>query len=267
MSRAALALTLAFALASGLCLGPGRAVAGPRPDRVYDYMVLDDMEQLGRVLRRRVAHLRIELKPPIGQVAMDAERDGFGVPIEADLVATQAFVLQDATKVIVEGPTGRLPGEVVLYDVERRVGLVRTRSPLARIGLEPAPPCPPGERSEDLSLFALASTEGLPSPTHGWMTDDGSTPELEGHPRASFSLSHGMPIFDARARWVGLARAVAWDTDKQLVLPVELVEAARTATTAAAREAERAARKKGERWWDKKAYVPPSRRGAQPTPR
>lgn len=264
MSRAPLAALLAL----GLLLGPGPGAAGPRPERVYDYMALDDMEQLGRVLRRRVAHLRIELKPPPGQVAMDDERDGFGVPIEADLVATQALVLQDATKVVVEGPGGRLPGEVVLYDAERRVALVRTRSPLARIGLETAPPCPPGERSEDLSLFALASTEGLPSPTHGWMTDDGSTPELEGHPRVSFSLSHGMPIFDARARWVGLARAVAWDSDKQLILPVELVAAARTATAAAAQEAVRAASKKGERWWDKKSYVPPSRRGgARPSPR
>ena len=39
-----------------------------------------------------------------------------------------------------------------------------------------------------------------------------------------------MPVFDARARFIGYSRTVAWDRDLQMLVPPDKISAARTAT-------------------------------------
>lgn len=206
-------------------------VAAPEAGRTYDWMQVEHMNELGAVLRTQVAHVIIDIQQPANDPMIPQPRDGFGIAIEPDLVAIQAFLVEDARRIRVEGPNGQtVLAKRVLYDVERRVALLRTARPVASVGLRVVLMSPKDARARDMVLYALASTEGVASVIHGWMIDDGSAPGFDGHPQVSFHLSHGMPVFDAQARLVGYTRTVAWDKQGQLLVPPEVITAARTAT-------------------------------------
>ena len=150
--------------------------------------------------------------------------------IDPVTVATVAQLCTDASSVQVIGPKGRLAAKVRLLDLERRVALLRTEAPLARVGLEVSRPLAVDERTEDAEVFALVNTDPGAGVVHGVITQVGQEPEYEGHPRTTLDLSFGMPVFDAYARWVGYARTVAWDRDRHMLIPPDKITLARTST-------------------------------------
>ncbi|MEO1337446.1 MAG: hypothetical protein AAFV29_17510, partial [Myxococcota bacterium] len=130
-------------------------------------------------------------------------------------------------------------------DTPRRVALFRTEKPLASIGLKSSQPLDRDKRQVDADVFALVNTDPGAGVLQGVITQVGREPEYEGHPRTSLELSFGMPVFDAYTRWVGFARAVAWDRDRQMLIPPDKVRLARTATAAPAAAPEKPSRP----WW------------------
>lgn len=217
----------------------------------WDPQRTEHLDQLGRLLKQHTAYLEVKVKPEPRQPLSEKERNGFGVVLADDLVATSYFVVEGAERVLVVGPKKvELPGRVVLKDVKRRVALIRTERPLSDTGLSPAKTLKKSDRKQAQDVFALVSTFELAGVVHGEITDTGSSPELEGHPRVSLELYHAMPVFDAELRFVGFARTVAWDRDKSLLVPPEMITAARTATSAGAKK-ELEPRKDTRPWWAK----------------
>jgi hypothetical protein len=201
----------------------------PAEERIYDPMTLSDREALALVLRRHVAHLVVEIDRDASGIASADTRDGFGAVIAPRRVAALCFVVEHPKSIAVEGPAGALPGKVILYDAERRVAIVETAAPLAKIGLEPAGSAAASSLAKDDVVFALVSTAGTPNIVYGWVMS-----YFEGHLETSLKLSFGMPVFDRRARLAGYARTVAWDKIQNLLVTSEMIAAARTATATAA---------------------------------
>lgn len=224
-----------------LLLVPRAAVA----ETVYSALDATSLDKMSGVLARHVAYL--EILPKRAASPMSPEpRNGYAAAIEPDLLVALSHLVDDAEKIEVIGPRGRLLAEAVLVDRERRVALLRTSEPLAKIGLLPAPLAPIAERKRDMELFALVSTEGASGVMHAVITEEGDIPEYGGFPRIDLKLSAGMPVFDNRARLVGYSRVLAWDHDRYMIVPLEKVTAARTSTGASSAPAE----KKPERpWW------------------
>lgn len=194
-------------------------------------LVTDDLERAAAHLRHHVPHLVARMPPaPEGHLSAIVV-DGWGIVTGPNEVRSQAFLVKGAQEITVEGPNGSMPVELVALDVELRVARLRSPRPMSEIGLFPAPSSTPETREEDMDLFALVSTRPGAGVVSGALTDLGETPDLEGNLRSTLALAAGMPAFDARLRWVGLARAVAWDKDKAMLIPPELTRI-RTTTTA-----------------------------------
>lgn len=216
----------------------------------FDPQRTEHLDRMAVLLKQHTAYLEVKVKAEPRQPLAEKEQNGFGVVLKDDLVATNYFVVERAEEVFVIGPKRiKVPGKIILADVKRRVALIRT-DPLKVTGLLPAKPLEPKDRKADADVFALVSTLELAGVVHGVLTDDGSSPEVEGHPKSSLELFYAMPVFDAELRFVGFARTVAWDRDKTLLIPPEMITAAETATTAAARRASER-RKETRPWWAK----------------
>lgn len=217
----------------------------------WDPQRTEHLDQLGDLLKKHTAYLEVKVKEEERQPLAEEERNGFGVVLEEDLVATSYFVVERAAKIFVIGPKQiKVPGRVILQDLKRRVALVRTERPLGETGLSPAKVLLKKDRKQYADVFALVSTFELAGVVHGELMDAGSSPEVEGHPRTSLELYYAMPVFDGELRFVGFARTVAWDRDKSLLIPPEMITAARTATSAAAKKALEP-RKDTRPWWAK----------------
>lgn len=229
-----------------------RPALAEEPDRHFGAERTEDLHELARLLKRHTAYLEVKLEPIEDQPLAEKQRTGFGVVLEPTLVATNYFVVERAAEVFVLGPEHRrIRGEVVLADVKRRVALIRAERDLAETGLFPAEPLPKKEREKGLTVFALVSTRELSGVVDGVLTDTGAAPELEGHPRTSLALHLSMPVFDGDLRFVGYARAVAWDPDKLMLIPPEKISEARTATAAAAARRAKEQQKDTRPWWGK----------------
>jgi hypothetical protein len=216
----------------------------------WDPQRTEHLDQLGDLLKKHTAYLEVKVKADPRQPLAEKDRNGFGVVVRDDLVATNYFVVEHAERVFVVGPKRtNVEGKIVLADVKRRVALIKTPS-LADIGLIPAKQLSKRERKEDADVFALVSTLDFSGVVHGQITDVGSSPEVEGHPRTSLELYYAMPVFDAELRFVGFARTVAWDREKALLIPPEMIKAAQSATTAAAKKASEP-QKDPRPWWAK----------------
>lgn len=226
--------------------------AAPSPGpRVYDPTHVDDLVALAEELKRHVAHVTVEATAPPGVLGYETERDGFAVVIGPKHLAVLHTIVERAKKIAIEGPSGRaVAGRIALYDPERRVAIVEAKEPLSLAGLSPARLTAKEDRTEDQDIFALVATTAEAGVITGALKQTGDEPEDEGHPRVTLELQNGMPVFDSEARLIGFARALAWDKDKQLLVPPEIIAAARTATGAAERDA--LDRKKLPRtppWW------------------
>jgi len=216
----------------------------------WDPQRAEHLDQLGDLLKKHTAYLEVKVKADPRQPLAEKDRNGFGVVLSDDLVATNYFVVEHAEQVFVVGPKRiKVEGKIILADAKRRVALIRTHS-LAATGLIPAQPLLKKDRKLDADVFALVSTLELSGVVHGEITDVGTAEEVGGHPRISLELFSAMPVFDAELRFVGYARTVAWDQNKSLLIPPEMIKAAQTATTAAAKKASE--RQKDPRpWWAK----------------
>lgn len=200
----------------------------------FDPARIDAMQRMADRLRTHVAYLDIELPAEPGQPLAETSRDGFGVAWGPNRVLCLSFLVDGAANVTVRGPRGTVAARVILADVERRVAILETASPLVGIGLVSAPAAPQTSRAIDAPVFALVGTTVESHVLIGHVLDEGTLAELQGHPRISLKLLRGMPVFDDRARFVGYSRAVAWDRDTAMIITPEHVRAAATATTARA---------------------------------
>lgn len=219
------------------CLVLSLAAAGPtKQSRRYDPLSTSDRGELTTKLKTHVAHVQVKLPNDKNVTRWGAEQSGFAVVLESRLLAVQSFVVDKAQSVRVEGPQGTLPVRVVLDDKKRRVTLLRSDKPLSSIGLVPAASKKRSELARDQVVFSLISTVAEATVLDGAIVDPGEMPEYEGHPRIDLKLKNGMPVFDDYARFIGYARWVAWDVDKFMIVPIDHIEAARTATQAAARK-------------------------------
>ena len=237
-------LLASLALGAWLAAGP----AAPTEDtKRYSALSTNDLDALATILRARVATIEVDVKPQ-KDLLTDPMRIVFGVAIDAHTVATVAQLLSDARSVKVRGPSGSDSGRIELLDLERRVALVRTERPLSSLGLKVSSPLPRKSRKPDDEVFALVNTDPGAGVVHGVITETGEELECEGHPRTTLSLSFGMPVFDASVRWVGVARTVAWDRDRQMLIPPDKVKVARSSTGRDA-PAGPAAEKPKRPWW------------------
>ncbi len=245
-------------LALGVLVAGGPApdpLPEPRPEPLsepiaepYSGLLTNDMDELASILRTRVATLDLTIKPR-EDMLVDPVRVVFGIVVDARTVATVAQLCVDAETIVVQGPKGRLPGRIRLVDLERRVALVRTDRPLSDIGLVVSKPLAPQDRREYADVFALVNTDPGAGVLQGVLTQVGRQPEYEGHPRTSLVLSFGMPVFDGYTRWVGYARTVAWDNDRQMLIPPDKVRLARTSTAMSDRPSSSAPEKPTRPWW------------------
>jgi hypothetical protein len=234
-------------LAATLLAGTATATKPGQP-KVYSPNQLGDLEAIVPVLRRHVAYVRVAAGDdgPLGA----EERDGFGVVLDSNRIALLAFIVTDAKSIEVKGPSGKtLRARTVLYDAERRVAVIESKSALASIGLSPAVHAARGAIEEGADIYALTTTEPEATVVHGVMLYVGDDPEYGGHYRIDLKLSAGMPVFDARARFVGYSRTVAWDKDRLMLVTPEMITAARTATAAAAKADEAASQTPEKAWW------------------
>lgn len=215
---------------------PQGADAKTSARKTYSPWRLEDLDDLAEILKRHVALVEIEPTVTHGVETLDEPtRQGYGVAISPRRIAMLSFLAEGARTIRVVGPRGRpLEAQLVLYDVERRVAVVETRTPLKRAGLEAAPFAQRQDREIDQSIFALVSTLPQSGVIHGTITDLGEVEELDGIPHIDLRLERGMPVFDERARLVGFSRTVAWDLDPFMIVPAEKILSAQTATTAAA---------------------------------
>jgi hypothetical protein len=209
--------------------GPGPAPVGGLEEPLSP-LETAHLEAAARRLRHHVARIVSTLPPPRGGHLSPQTVDGWGIVVGRREIRAQVFLVKDARTIRAVGPEGEVALEIVARDVERRVARLRAAAPLPAVGLHPASPCPPEARAEDMDLFALVSTRPGAGVVTGALTALGEAPHLEGNLRSTLELARGMPVFDARLRWVGLARAVAWDEDRAMLIPPELT---RTPTRAA----------------------------------
>jgi hypothetical protein len=218
--------------------------------RVYKPTSMKDLEDLAVVLRRHVASLEVEVKPQPNELA-DLERQGYAVALDGHHLAVLCFTVENAKRVLVEGPSGRrIEAKVTVYDGERRVAILETKAPIQDAGLSPATIAAKSTRNEGDDVFALVHPGEDTSIVHGVFIYVGDDPEYGGHHRIDMKLTHGMPVFDNLARFVGYARAVAWDKDPLMLITPEMIEAARTSTASASKSS--ASKSSGERpWWSK----------------
>lgn len=240
-------LITAIALASS----PAALAAPAKPERIYKPAALADLQALVPVLRTHVAHLEVEVAPSSDDPLRETERDGYAVVLDPHRLAVLSFTVENAKRIMISGPGDkRIPGLVVLSDVERRVAIIESKIALSQAGLVPAPIAPLASRRIEDDVFALVFSGQEATVMHGVFVYVGDDPEYGGHHRVDLKLARGMPVFDSRARFVGYARAVAWDKDPLMIVTPEMIQAARTATGAAARDS--ASPKKSARpWWSK----------------
>ncbi|MCA9553240.1 MAG: hypothetical protein KC933_24605 [Myxococcales bacterium] len=230
----AASLVCLAALASPPPPPPAKAAGPAELARTAPYDPLDasDQEAMAKRLLLHVPMLQVAVKDT-GAVLGENPRTGYGVVLAEDRIIALSFLVQDASAVTLVGPKGHGPAKVAVVDHERRVAVLVPEVPLASLGLYPVKGVvPKRERVVDMSVFALVSTLELAGVAQGVLTDTGDQEELEGHPRVDLTLERGMPVFDARARFLGYARAVAWDRDRRMLVPPEQIKAARTATAA-----------------------------------
>lgn len=188
---------------------------------------LQDLDAATPRLRARVAEIRIEVDVPPDLPLLSDQEIAYGVVIDPRTVVCVAQLLDRAERIEIVGPTGAVSAVRVLDDRTARIALLEAERPLSSVGLEVSPPLPKAEREMDAAVFALISTTPDATTLSGVIADPGLKPEHEGHPTTSLRLTRGMPIFDARLRWLGLSRTLAWDPQKDLVIPPEMVDAAR----------------------------------------
>ena len=222
-------------------------VAAPTGTRRYSQLAIKDMEELAPVLRSQVAEVRVELFPD-GPIIGEDERIGYGVPWGERRVVMLAPLLERAKKIWIKGPKGDLPAQLILMDPVRRVAILETKAPLLQVGLRNVPAREKRERKVDDEVFALISTAPESGVVYGVITQDGSDPEYEGHPRIDLKLDRGMPVFDDTARFVGYSRVVAFDQDRFMLITPEMIRGAQTATASASRRPAPADEKKRP-WW------------------
>ena len=218
--------------------------AGAPGERIYEVTSTGDRAELAKFLRRYVAHITAEVARE-DSVLSEPARTGYAVPWTDHLLAVLCFTVEDAKRIRVQGPDGSLFAKIILYDAERRVALLETTDPLSKIGLVPVSRVKTSELKVEQPVFALVSTLEEAGVVDGVITDLGEEPELEGHPRTDLLLTHGMPVFDDRARFIGYARAVAWDRDRQMLVPPDKISAAQAATHA--RDAKKTSSERP--WW------------------
>lgn len=233
----------------GIFLLASVIATAPPPQQRFDPLKLEDLEALGPLLRARVAHVEVKITPEKGQPNLIDARDGFGVPLDDRLVVVMSLIIQGEKHARISGPKGSARAKVLLEDPERRVAILEAERPLASLGLFAPPLAPVESRKAEAPVFALMSTEPEGGVVSGEVLADGTEQELEGHPRISLKLRFGMPVFDDRARLVGYSRAVAWDTDQFLIVPPEMITAARTATASAAKAPH--PQEQTRPWWGK----------------
>lgn len=221
-------------------------LAAPEGPRRYSQLSLKDLEAMAPVLQAQVAEVRIELVNE-GPLSGDEERTVYGVPWGPRRVVVLAPLLEDARRTFVRGPKGELPAEILLSDPVRRVAILGTARPLSEIGLVIPGRRPARERKTDDEVFAPIATTPGSGVVHGVITDDGTEPEYEGHPRVDLKLERGMPVFDDQARLVGYSRVVAYDQDRFMVITPEQIRDAQTATASGGRPKKAAPDSKP--WW------------------
>lgn len=214
-----------FGTATSLVAAIGLALAAQADGRIYDYLKLKDMEALGLRLRSQIAHVKVTVKRASSDPLSAEERDGFAIILDEHHLAVLCFIVKDAARVEVAGPRGKTTFASVLhYDVVQRVAILETSGSLAKLGLFPAPRAPSKGLVVEQPVYALTGTEGDPQILQGWLKHNGKEEGLEGHPRISLKLTHGMPVFDAKARVIGYSRHVAWDRDRFMLVPWDKIE-------------------------------------------
>jgi hypothetical protein len=195
----------------------------------FDPLDVGDMETLAQRLKTYVAHVRSKRKPDPNTLT-PIDSDGFGAVWSARRVVVMAFLVDHTTAIEVKGPSGSLPAYRILLDIERRVAILETRKPLRTIGLSIPIWASPKNRRRGQDAFALVSTLREAGVVAGSLLSNAELAEDEGYIRTDLHLTLGMPIFDNRGRALGLARKVAWDYDPLLVIPLEKIQEAMTAT-------------------------------------
>lgn len=216
--------------------------ADPRP---YDPSSVASMDALAIRLRRHVAEVEVVLpaEPPLSA----EERSGYAAILGPSTLACLGPLVNGAARVEVRGPGGALHATVRLVDLERRVAILESEAPLARVGLEVPEAAPLSSLALDAPIFAMVATSKEAHVMNGVILDAGEAPELEGHPRISLRLEQGMPVFDDRARLLGYARTGALDKDRALIVTLAHVREARTASASATPRASASSRP----WWAK----------------
>lgn len=194
----------------------------------------EDLSRAAKLLRSRVAYLRSSLPVPDGQPLVGGEVDGWGLITGPKEVTCQAFLVKDASTILVHGPAGHLSARVVALDLGLRVARLRLSAEASRIGLRAAAPSPPESREVGMDVLALVSTRPEAGVVAGVLTELGEAAHLEGNLRSDLKLMRGMPVFDTRLRWIGLARAVDWDKDRAMLIPPELAAKASSSTVSLA---------------------------------
>ena len=204
----------------------GTFMLGQAELKTFDPMSISDMDALARKLRPHVAHVTAVEKVPKGHPVAPKIQDGFAIVIDSHHVAMLSVILKDAEKIMINGPSGQpTPAKVVALETEKRVAILRSDTPLERQGLLPASPSPANDWKEGQAAFALLGTIGEPAVMDMQLTHLGTEDGFEGTPRLDRQLKHGMPVFDAQARFMGYSRAILWDWDKQLIVPQPTIEA------------------------------------------
>lgn len=224
--------TLAFAGANDCVYLLAFLLATAPLERPLSPMDASDLERAAQLLRQHVAYLQVTRAVEEEQPLMKGDVDGWGLVTGPRELTCQAFLVEGATEIRVQGPRGVTTATVRDIDVPRRVAHLVLAEPTPSLGLAPATPSPPEERETGMDVFALVSTQPRSGVVAGALTHIGKEPWLEGHLRSSLQLTRGMPVFDSRLRWLGISRTVAWDRDRGMLIPPELTETATVAPLA-----------------------------------
>lgn len=209
-------------------------LTGPSaPDGPKRYSPLDmrDLHVAAEVLKTRVAYLQAQHPVPSGQPLLGGEVDGWALPIGPRTLVCQALLVKEATSIRIQGPEGWLEARIANIDLEARVAHLGTQALLSKVGLQPAVESPAEGIEVGMDLFALISTQPEAGVITGVMTEVGED-WLQENFRSDLRLRRGMPVFDAQLRWVGLARAVAWDKDPAILISPEIVRTSSRTRTA-----------------------------------
>lgn len=219
---------------SGVYLLAVLVAATPLP-RPLSPVNANDLDRAALLLRQHVAYLRARTPVSESQPLLAGEVDGWGVVTGAHEITCQSFLVEGATEIRVEGPTGVIEATVRDVNTALRVAHLDLRDSAASVGLQVATPSPTEAREPGMDVFALVSTRPRAGVVTGALTHLGEEAWLEGNLRSSLELARGMPVFDGRLRWLGISRTVAWDRDRAMLVPPELTlsGATRTATAAA----------------------------------